>query len=151
MRVSWAAIAAFAAASALPAHAQACAPKAGAEAAIVQTMRDMYESLKADDIDGFHAVTASDFFTFDGGKRFDGDALMALIKAAHDRGAVYDWSVAEPKVEVDCSMALLTYVNIGSLTEKGETRPLTWLESTTMVHDGRRWRIRFFHSTRQQP
>jgi hypothetical protein len=111
-------------------------------------MREMYAALKIDDAQAFHAAVTSDFFTFDGGKRFDGDALLALIKAAHDRGAVYEWQVVDPKVEVACKVALVTYVNTGSLTEAGATRPLSWLESATLVHDGRRWRIRFFHSTR---
>ncbi len=115
---------------------------------VAQTMRQMYAALKSDDAQGFRAVTTPDFFAFDVGRRFDGDALASLIKAAHDRGAVYEWTVNDPKVEAACRMALVTYTNNGSLTEAGSTRALTWLESATLIHDGQRWRIRFFHSTR---
>lgn len=115
---------------------------------VAQAMHDMYAALKADDLQGFHAVTTRDFFAFDVGRRFDGDALMDLVKAAHDRGAVYEWHVNDPKVEVACDMALVTYINTGSLAEAGATRSLSWLESATLRHDSQRWRIRFFHSTR---
>ncbi|MDP3738543.1 MAG: nuclear transport factor 2 family protein [Hyphomonadaceae bacterium] len=130
-----------------PTPASCPAPdKASTDAA--QAMRDMYTALKADDLKGFRAVTTSDFFAFDVGKRFDGDALMNLVKAAHNRGAVYEWQVNDPKVDVACDMALVTYINNGSMTEAGATRPLSWLESATLRYDGQRWRIRFFHSTR---
>lgn len=148
MQRSMTGFAALAVGAALAAPAHACAPKAAATVEVAQVMGAMYAALKADDSHGFHAVTTQDFFTFDGGKRFDSDALLNLIKAAHDRGAVYQWTISDPKVEVDCNTALITYTNIGSLTENGATRPLTWLESATLVHDGARWRIRFFHSTR---
>lgn len=126
----------------------ACPSPNAATIGVADTMRDMYTALKTDDLERFHAVTTSNFFAFDAGKRFDGDALMDLVKAAHGRGAVYDWSVNDPKVEVSCSTALVTYINTGSLTEASATRALSWLESATLIHDGQRWRIRFFHSTR---
>lgn len=125
-----------------------CASPKTAPAEVAETMREMYAALKTGDAQAFNAITTSNFFTFDAGKYFDTASLLALVKAAHDRGAVYDWSVADPKVELECNMALLTYTNNGSLTEAGATRPLSWLESATLVHDGQRWRIRFFHSTR---
>jgi ketosteroid isomerase-like protein len=115
---------------------------------VAQAMRDMYAALKTDDLKAFRVVTTRDFFAFDGGKRFDGAALMDLIKAAHDKGAVYEWHVNDPKVEVSCDVALVTYVNTGSLTEAGATRSLSWLESATLRHDGQRWLVRFFHATR---
>ncbi len=115
---------------------------------VAQVMSDMYAALKTDDLQGFRAVTTRDFFAFDGGKRFDGDALMDLVKGLHDKGAIYEWQVNDPKVEVACDMALVTYVNTGSVTDTGATRSLSWLESAMLRHDGQRWRIRFFHSTR---
>lgn len=111
-------------------------------------MRDMYAALKTDDYAGFRAATTPDFLAFDGGQRFDGDALMDLIKAQHQKGFVYEWQVNDPKVEVACDTALVTYVNTGVVTSAGTRRELSWLESATLKHDGQRWRIRFFHSTR---
>lgn len=110
-------------------------------------MRDMYAALMIDDLNAWHAVTTKDFYAYDVGRRFDGDALMNLIKERHAQGVVFEWTVNDPKVEVDCSVALVTYVNTGSVTQAGAKRPRTWLESATLRHDGERWRIRFFHST----
>lgn len=115
---------------------------------VAQTMRDMYAALMIDDLTAFRAATTEDFFSYDVGERFDGDALAVLIKTRHQEGVVFEWNVNDPKVEVACDMALVTYVNTGSATRAGVKRDLSWLESATLKHDGQRWRIRFFHSTR---
>lgn len=125
-----------------------CPVPGAAVAEVAATMREMYAALKADDAQAFNAATTGDFFAFEVGKRLDSASLLTTIKAAHDRGAVYEWTVVDPKIEVECNMALVTYVNDGSLTEAGAKRPLSWMESATLVHDGQRWRIRFLHSTR---
>lgn len=124
---------------------------ANAEANVAQTMRDMYAALQADDLTAWHAVTTPDFFAYDVGQRFDGDALINLIKDRHAQGVVFEWTVNDPKVEADCAAALVTYVNTGSVTQTGNKTPRTWLESATLKHDGQRWRIRFFHSTSVPP
>lgn len=128
-----------------------CPAPAQAVADVGQTMRDMYAALMTDDLYAFHAVTTKDFFAYDVGQRFDGDALIDLIKERHAQGVVFDWNVNDPKVEVDCNVALVTYVNTGSVTQAGAKRPRSWLESATLRHDGARWRIRFFHSTSVPP
>lgn len=110
-------------------------------------MRGMYAALQSDDFNAFHAVTAIDFFAYDVGQRFDGDALIELIKDRHAEGAVFEWTINDPMVEVSCETALVTYVNTGSVTQASGKSPRTWLESATLKHDGQRWRIRFFHST----
>lgn len=131
-----------------PPSPASCPSPYSAATEVAQTMRDMYTALKADDYAGFHVATTKDFFAFDVGKRFDGDALFNVIKEQHAAGAVYEWKVNDPKVETACNTALVTYVATGSRTQAGITRQLSWLESATLVHDGQRWRIRFFHSTR---
>ena len=119
-----------------------------AVADVAVTRREMYAALKTNAPQAFHAAARSDFFTFDGGRRFDGEAPLALIEATHDRGDVFEWQAVDPRIEVACNVALVTYVNTGSLSEAGTRRALSWLESTTLVHDSQRWRIRFFHVTR---
>lgn len=116
-----------------------------------QTMRDMYAALMTDDLTAFQAATTKDFFAYDVGERFEGDALINLIKDQHAKGVVFEWNVNDPKVEVACDMALVTYVNTGSSTRDGAKGEVSWLESATLRHDGQRWRIRFFHSTRVPP
>jgi hypothetical protein len=125
-----------------------CPSSEAAAIEVTQAMRAMYAALASDDLAGWHAVTTKDYFAFDVGKRFDGDALFNVIKEQHAAGAVYEWKVNDPKVETACNTALVTYVATGSRTQAGITRQLSWLESATLVHDGQRWRIRFFHSTR---
>lgn len=125
-----------------------CPAPAKAMADVSQTMRDMYAALQTDDLAAWRGVTTPDFFSYDVGQRFDGDALLNLIKQRHAEGVVFEWAVNDPQVEVTCDMALVTYVNTGSATQAGVKRELSWLESATLKHDGQRWRIRFFHSTR---
>ncbi len=139
---------AFTACTHAPSVPASCPAPDRAVTEVAQTMRDMYAALASDDLAGWHAATTKDFFSFDVGKRFDGDALFNVIKEQHAAGAVYEWKVNDPKVEAACNTALVTYVATGARTQAGVTRQLSWLESATLIHDGQRWRIRFFHSTR---
>ncbi|MDP3493252.1 MAG: nuclear transport factor 2 family protein [Hyphomonadaceae bacterium] len=142
-----AALSACAHGAAAPAPVSCPAPDS-AITEVAQVMRDMYTALTKDDLDGWHAAITKDFFSFDVGKRFDGDALFDVIKTNHAKGTVYVWTVNDPRIDVACDMALITYVNTGSVTPSaGATRNVSWLESATMKHDGQRWRISFFHST----
>lgn len=120
-------------------------------AAVADTLSEMYAALSVDDAARFGAVTAPGFYSFDVGKRFDGMELAELVKTAHAAGGQYVWTVNEPQVRVVCDFAWITYVNQGSATKAGVTTPVTWLESAVLHHDGKRWRIDFFHSTRAQP
>ena len=60
----------------------------------VETVRQMFVALAKDDVDLFKSVTSADFYAFDGGKRFDGDELVQLIKSAHASGKVHAWMKA---------------------------------------------------------
>lgn len=125
-----------------------CKAPASANADVTATLRAMYAAARTDDLAAFHAVTTSDFYAFDGGQRFDGDALMNLVKSVHAKGTRLDWSVTQPQVEADCRRALITFVNVGSVTMDGKTRPVRWLEAAELHRDGKRWRIHFFTSAR---
>jgi quercetin dioxygenase-like cupin family protein len=116
--------------------------------AIVDAMRTMYVALGKDDVALFRSVTAPDFFTYDGGKRFNGDELTAFIKSRHDAGVVYVWEVTEPDVRVDGRTAWITYVNRGSVTDDAGKKDVVWLESAVLRKDAAAWQIQFFHSTR---
>lgn len=115
---------------------------------IVDAMRTMYVALGQDDVALFRSVTAPDFFTYDGGKRFTGDELLALIKSRHDAGVVFVWNVTEPDVRVDGRTAWVTYVNRGSVTDAAGKKDVVWLESAVLRKEAGTWRIQFFHSTR---
>jgi hypothetical protein len=93
-------------------------------------------------------VAAPDFYAFDGGTRYDGDALLNMIKTFHDKGIVFVWSVTQPHVESDCHFAWITFINRGSKRDASGTKNLSWLESAVLQKQSGAWRIRFFHSTR---
>lgn len=114
----------------------------------VEAVRQMFVALTNDDAALFNSVTSADFYAFDVGKRFDGDALLQLVKQAHAAGKIYEWQVTEPEVRVDGSTALVTYVNHGSLQSAAGLTQLSWLESAVLRKEGGEWRIHFFHSTR---
>jgi hypothetical protein len=117
-------------------------------AQVVTTIERMYVALTNDNLTLFDSVIATGFYAFDGGKRFDGDALMELIKSLHAAGKVYVWNVTEPSVELFGDNALITYVNRGSLQDPSGKKELSWLESALLRKEQGIWRIRFFHSTR---
>jgi ketosteroid isomerase-like protein len=146
MRLALAALGLAALCLALPVRAGDAAEDDRARA--VESLRSMYAALTTDDAAAFHAVTASGFYAFEGGKRFTGDALLDLIKAAHAAGKVFVWTVTEPEVAVDGNVAWITYVNKGSLQDASGPKDLQWLESAVLRREAHGWRIVFFHSTR---
>ena len=85
----------------------------------------MYAAAGSDDLALFRGVAAPDFFAFDGGKRFDGDALIELVRAAHAAGNVFVWRVTEPQVKFSGDAALITYVNRGSVSDTSGSKSLT--------------------------
>lgn len=57
------------------------------------------------DVAEFNSVIAAEFYMFDGGARFNGDAIMALAKAQHAAGKRYEWNVTEPDVHISGNTA----------------------------------------------
>jgi hypothetical protein len=108
----------------------------------------MYAAATADDLAKFHSVAAQDFYAFDNGKRYDGDALMKAVKEFHDKGVVFVWTVTDPHVEATCNLAWITYTNRGSMRGASGTQDVNWLESAVLQKQAGTWRILFFHSTR---
>lgn len=136
-------------ATAFPASdAPACIGTPADQTQVVEAMRTMYAAAADDDLAKFHTVAAPDFYAFDGGERYNGDALMALIKQLHAAGKVYVWTVTDPHVEATCDHAWITYANRGSVQDTSGTLQRTWLESAVLQKQAGTWRIRFFHSTR---
>jgi hypothetical protein len=118
------------------------------KAKVVATMESMFAAATNDDLEKWHEVAAPDFSAFDNGKRFEGDALMELIKTLHGQGRTYRWKVTEPEVQIDRGTAWITYVNKGSMQDATGTKDMTWLESAILQKGNGGWRIRFLHSTR---
>src|SRR5260370_1768854 len=115
---------------------------------IVDTVSTIFTAARADDVAKFDSVIASDFYIFDGGARFNGDSIMALIKAQHVAGKRYEWNVTEPDVHVSGNTAWIAYINNGSITDASGTMNQRWLESAFLRKQAGTWKITFMHSTR---
>jgi ketosteroid isomerase-like protein len=118
------------------------------QAQIVDTVSTIFTAALTDDVAKFDSVIASDFYIFDGGARFDGDSIMAFIKAQHLAGKRYEWNVTEPDVHISGKTAWVAYVNKGSITDASGTVSQNWLESAFLQKQTGTWKIVFMHSTR---
>jgi hypothetical protein len=118
------------------------------EAKVVDAMRTMYVAATNDDLAKFHEVTAPGFLAFDGGMRFGGEELMALVGKLHASGKVFHWEVTQPEVHIDGAMAWIDYVNQGWVEDASGRTEATWLESAVLRKENGDWRIVFLHSTR---
>ncbi|HMF76177.1 MAG TPA: nuclear transport factor 2 family protein [Bryobacteraceae bacterium] len=115
---------------------------------IVDTVSTIFAAALSDDVAKFDSVIAPGFYMYDGGARFNGDAIMALIKAQHAAGKRYEWNVTEPDVHISGNAAWIAYVNKGSITDVSGTVNQTWLESAFLQKQAGAWKIVFLHSTR---
>jgi hypothetical protein len=118
------------------------------QARIVDTVSMIFTAALTDDVAKFDSVIASDFYIFDGGARFNGDSIMAFIKAQHLAGKRYEWNVTEPDVHINGKTAWVAYVNKGSVTDASGTVKQNWLESAVLQKQAGVWKIVFMHSTR---
>lgn len=88
---------------------------------IADTVNTVLTALRTNDAATLNSVIAPDFYIFDGGTRFNGGALMALIKAQHVAGKHYEWNVTEPDVHISGNTARIAYVNHQQCFRSGET------------------------------
>jgi uncharacterized protein DUF4440 len=124
-------------------------PKLTAEQSqIVDTVSTIFAAARTDDVAKFDSVIAPHFYIFDAGARFNGDSIMAFIKAQHLAGKRYEWNVTEPDVHVNGKTAWVAYVNKGSIGDAAGTVNQDWLESAFLQKQAGVWKIVFMHSTR---
>jgi ketosteroid isomerase-like protein len=114
---------------------------------VANTISEMFNSLRTDDVATFDSVTEPQLIIFDAGVRFTRESMLYVIKGQHAAGHSISWSVTEPDVHISGDTAWIDYVNIGSLTSGSSTQPLTWLESAVLHKSEGRWKIQFLHST----
>ena len=115
---------------------------------IADTVSTVFAAARTDDVAKFDSVIATDFYIFDGGARFNGDAIMTVIKAQHAAGKRYEWNVTEPDVHISGDTAWIAYVNKGSISDGSGTVNQNWLESAFLEKQAGTWKIVFMHSTR---
>jgi Domain of unknown function (DUF4440) len=115
---------------------------------VVDAVSTIFTAARADDVAKFDSVIAPGFYIFDGGARFNGDTIMAFIKAQHAAGKRYEWNVTEPEVHINGNTAWIAYVNKGSISDGSGTVNQNWLESAFLEKQAGTWKIVFMHSTR---
>jgi len=125
-----------------------CAPAARAQDEVTAVLRTLFAAARADDLPGFRALTTPDFYAYDNGAEFAGDALMKLIQQLHAAGKKFEWNVTEPRVHASCNLAWITYVNRGAVADASGRQEMTWLESAVLEYGDGQWRIHFLHSSR---
>ena len=128
-------------------EALAQSTNAAEQTKIVDAVKTIFVAAKADDLEKFHSLIAPGFYLYDNGARFNGDAIMTLMKSVHAAGEVLDWNVTEPDVHITGNTAWIAYVNKGSVTAASKTLPLSWLESAFLEKQDGTWKIVFMHST----
>jgi hypothetical protein len=123
-------------------------PATSDQVQIIDTVSTIFSAALTDDVAKFDSVIASEFYMYDGGARFNGDSVMALIKAQHVAGKHYEWNVTAPDVHISGKTAWIAYVNKGSITDASGTVKQNWLESAFLQKRAGTWKIVFMHSTR---
>jgi hypothetical protein len=107
-----------------------------------------YDALTREDVALWGRLTTSDFVAFENGRPYDAKGFFDLVAGAHKAGTALKWSVADEKVEIACNLAVMRYVNVGSVTRAGEAlRPTKWLETTAFRRVGDGWRVFLVTST----
>ena len=123
-------------------------PVAADQTQIIDALNTVFTAARTDDVAKFNSVIAPGFYIYDVGARFNGDSIMALIKAQHAAGKRYEWKVTEPDVHISGKTAWIAYVNEGSISDASGTVNQTWLESAFLEKQAGTWKIVFMHSTR---
>jgi ketosteroid isomerase-like protein len=115
---------------------------------VVDTVNTIFSAASTEDIAKLDSVIAPDFCIFANGMRFNGDALMAAIKALHAAGKRNEEHVTEPDIHITGNTAWIAYVNKGSITDASGTVKQNWLESAVLEKQVGTWKVLFMHSTR---
>lgn len=125
-----------------------CPAPVTAKVEIDQTINDFFDALRKDDEASFKRLTTETFYSFDGGKRFDGTELVDVVRDAHAQGVQINWSIGPIDTKLSCDAAWSAWENVGSAGIPPDLRPVRWLESAVIVRENGSWKIDFFHSHR---
>jgi len=128
---------------------ETCPPDFDQMWAIMKVQSDLFAALENEDQAAWERSTVRDFVAFEGGHRYGRTAFFEEIKHAHATGHHFSWSVTNPHVELDCSVATLIYVNQGYVIDGSAWAPASWLETATFRYAAGQWRTVFVESMRQ--
>ena len=115
---------------------------------VVQTVRAFFNALEANNDAQFTSAVIPEFYSFEGGTRFNGQAILSFVKAQHAAGKSYKWNISNADVHVIGNKAWIAYLNKGSIADLSGKTDQEWLESAFLEKQGAGWKIAFLHSTR---
>jgi hypothetical protein len=115
---------------------------------VVKTVSTIFTAAQLGDTAMFDSVISPDFYMFNGGVRFNGDAVMTPMKAQRAAGKRFEWTVTEPDVHITGSTAWIAYLDKGSVTDASGTVEQPWLVSAFLEKKAGAWKVAFLHSTR---
>lgn len=115
---------------------------------VVDVITKLFAALRDGNSAQLHSIVTPDFYVFDNGVRMDAATLMSAIDNVRAGGKQFAWTVTEPDVHVEHSVAWIAYVNAGSITSGWVVQDQKWLESGVLEKQSGEWKIAFMHSTR---
>lgn len=90
----------------------------------------------------WQALTTSDFQAIEHGKAYDRDGFLQVLTGLQASGHTFRWSVTEPRLQADRDLAVLSYVNLGSIqVGEGPPSPVRWLETASFRREPDGWRL----------
>jgi hypothetical protein len=124
------------------AHANmACPSETLSESQAVELQTRLFSAMSEENRGAWDRLVTPDFVAFERGKQYDSGDFFNLIAAAHKSGRKLVWSVTQPRVQADCNLVVMSYINVGSVAEKDSPpKPVRWLESVAFRKDGDAWR-----------
>lgn len=111
------------------------------EARVIKLQTDVFTALQHDDRAAWERITVPDFRAFERGKQYGRASFFNLVLGMHQAGVQAVWSVTEAHVQVDHGIAVMSYVNAGSVA-KGDAAPAAkhWLETVAFRRHGEDWK-----------
>ena len=120
------------------------------EQSLIRAIENMFAYLGTGASSDAAAVFCRDFRAFENGIQMSGAEFLNLMRKLYIEGRRYRWSVNDPHVELQGSLAVVVHVNKGEIVEGPGSVPVpaSWLETIVLRHEQLGWRIAFIHATR---
>ena len=122
--------------------APACPVDPLSESQAVQIQTRIFSAIEHEDRAAWNLLVTTDFSAAERGKLYDSAKFFGMIASAHSAGLKLNWAVTGQRFEADCNLAIMSYINHGSVADRGESpKKVRWLETTAFRNDATGWRV----------